>query len=211
MSSWLSTTTQKAKEAIGAATRTVDPDVEGLTLRIKHIEADVVLLRKTLETSCLSVTQHAPRARAQMLDVMLRMGASLVQGSEEHYAAFREGHAIIDGSGAEKLQDLFSKVVLTPLDEWLATFSDVKATMADLNTARVTYDHYRGKLKDLEEAKRALQLKGKVVDGATEEKMSRNKDKLKEVRAGMEGARARPVLPPFFCGFSPSPCVPALF
>ena len=189
MSSWLSTATQKAKEAVGAAQKTVDSDVDALTGRLRAIEGDVALLRKTLETSSAAMLAQAARARSQMVVVVMRLSETLTVGTEDQFASFRDAHAVLDNAGAEKLQDVFAKVVLAPLDEWLATFSDLKAGQAELEGLRVAFDHYRGKVKDLEDAKRAQQLKGKVFAKADEEKIERNKEKLRESETAYNDAR----------------------
>lgn len=193
MSSWLSTAAQKVKEVTGVAARTVDAEVDALTARLRSIEGDVALLRRTLETSSTTTLGQAARARAQMVAVVLRLGETLTTGTEDQYASFRDVHAVIDGSGAEKLAELFSKVVLAPLDEWLATFSDLKADQAEVERLRVTFDHYKGKLRDLEEAKRAQQLKGKVFAKADEEKITRNQEKLREAENAYNEVRDRVV------------------
>jgi hypothetical protein len=193
MSSWLSTVSQKVKEGVGVATKTVDDDVIALIGRLRMIESDVVLLRRTLETSSSAMLSQAARARAQMVVVMLRLGETVAVGSESQYASFRDAHGVIDGAGAEKLQELFAKVVLAPLDEWLSTFNEIKTVQGDLEKTRVTFDHYKSKLKDLEDSKRAQQLKGKVFAKADEEKIERNKDKLKESEMTYNDTRDRTV------------------
>jgi len=180
MSSWLSTTTQKVKESVGVAKRSHDPDVDACVSKLQGLEKDVLLLRKTLETSSLAVTSHVPRARVQMTEVMMRMGENFVAESP-HYSSFKEAHLNLDGSVANKLSEIFAKVVLEPLDEWIATFSEVRTCTTEMESVRVSYDHYKDKLVALQEGKRAILLKGKVFDKSSEEKLERNALKLKEV------------------------------
>ena len=75
-------------------------------------------------------------------------------------------------------------MIIGPLDEWLQTFADVRLAVAECDKARVVFDHYREKVTAMAEERRKLQMKGKIADKAAEEKMTRNIDKLKEVRGG---------------------------
>ena len=148
MSSWLSRTTQVAKESMGVSSRTVDADVEGCTAKLALLEKDTTLLRKTLETFSLTLTQHTPAARAQMTTVMLRMGETFVEGGA-HFAAFRDAHETLDGPCVAKLLSTFEAAVLQPMDEWVATFAEAKAGALELDKLRVTFDHYKEKLAAL--------------------------------------------------------------
>jgi len=170
------------KEGLGVVKKSHDTDFDVALARLNALEQDVKLLRKTLETSSLAVTQHTPRARVQMTEVMARLGETFVADSETYYGQFRDAHAALDGATAEKLSDIFNKVVLAPLDEWIGSFKEVRASTNELQAARLGFDHYKDKLLGLEEAKRAQLLKGKVFDKAAQEKLDRNVEKQKEVR-----------------------------
>lgn len=198
MSSWLSKTTQSVKESVGISSRTVDSDVEGCTAKLLALEKDVSLLRKSLETFSLTLTQHTPAARTQMTTVMLRLGETFVAGGT-HFDAFRDAHEVLDNACVSKLLSTFQAAVLQPMDEWVASFAEVKSGAVELDRVRVTYDHYKEKLAGLKKEKDAAILKGKVFDKGSEEKLARNADKLKEVRIFSCG-KARCLLP-----LSPSP------
>ena len=187
MSSWLSTATQKAKESIGVSSRTVDADVEAGLVRLAALEKDVGLLRKTLETVSTSLTVHAPGARAQMTDVMTRLGDGYVEDGVQ-FRSFRDAHETLNGPVVQKLSSTFQAAVLQPLDEWVASFSDVRSGTVELEKVRVAYDHYKEKLAGIKRDKDATLLKGKVFDKASEEKLQRNVEKLKEVRQPGAGA-----------------------
>lgn len=169
------------KEGLGVAKKSHDTDFDVALAKLNQLENDVKVLRKTLETSSLAVTQYTPRARVQMTEVMARLGETFVADSETYYGQFRDAHAALDGSTAEKLSNIFNKVVLEPLDEWLASFKEVRASTTELQKARMGFDHYKDKLLSLEESKRAALLKGKVFDKASQEKLDRNVEKQKEV------------------------------
>ena len=191
---------------MGFSARTVDPDVEGCNAKLALLEKDVGLLRKSLETFSLTLTQHTPAARAQMATVMMRLGETFVADGA-HYASFREAQETLDGPCVEKLLTTFEAAVLQPMEEWVATFAEAKTGAVELDKLRVTFDHYREKLAALKKEKEAVILKGKVFDKASEEKLGRNADKLKEVRQGARAGAPRALGVPSACLPShPPPC-----
>ena len=181
MSSSFSIFTARAKEAMGVVKRSVDEDVENATIKLALLERDSVLLRKTLLMSSEFLTSSAPRARAGMVDLMSSLGEMLVLGGT-HYKTFAAVHAELDGPASVKLSEAFAKAVLAPCDEWIASIAELRVLLADLDKARVVYDHYKLKLTGLQDEKRALQQKGKIPAKDFEEKLARNAEKLKEVR-----------------------------
>ena len=207
MSSWLSTTAQKAKESIGVSARTSDADVVACIAKLAALEKDVGLLRKTLETTSLAVTEYAPRARSQMTDVMLRLGEGYVAGGTQ-FSAFRDAHETLEGPVCTKLASVFAAAVLQPMDAWIASFAEAKAGAQDIEKCRVAYDHYKEKVASLKKEKDAALLKGKVFDKAGEEKLQRNTEKLKEVRRRRGAARA-PRLRGFLTALSCLPLPPS--
>jgi hypothetical protein len=124
-----------------------------------------------------------------MSAVMMRLGETFVADGA-HYASFREAQETLDGPCVEKLLTTFEAAVLQPMEEWVATFAEAKTGAVELDKLRVTFDHYREKLATLKKEKEAVILKGKVFDKGSEEKLARNADKLKEVRAGVRRPRA---------------------
>lgn len=84
-------------------------------------------------------------------------------------------------------------MVIGPLDAWLQTLVEVRAQHVEFDKQRVVYDHYRDKVSSLQDAKRKTQLKGKVFDKSSEEKLSRNMEKLKEAEGGYTDLRDRSV------------------
>ena len=190
MSSSFSIFTARAKESIGLSKRSEDPDVDNAATKLALLERDVGLLKKTLQTAADVLTSAAPRARAGMVEIMSALGEFLVRDGA-HFDVFARTHAELDGPSSGKLADAFAKAVIAPLDEWIATFPDLKRELGDLDKARVVFDHYRQKYAALLEEKRVTQAKGKVTDKAFEEKVARNAEKLKEVRARGGPGRAR--------------------
>lgn len=194
MSSSFSLFTARTKEALGVAKKTFDEDVDNAATKLALLERDVGLLRKTLLTSAEFLTSAAPRARAGMVELMSSLGETLVLGGAQ-YKAFAAVHAELDGPASAKLGEAFNKAVIAPIDEWAATFVDLRAALAELDKVRVVFDHYRQKFASMQEEKRAMQQKGKVADKAFDEKLARNAEKLKDVRVGGESRRRAPSRP----------------
>lgn len=99
----------------------------------------------------------------------------------------------IDSVGATKLADIFAKAVLAPVDEWLATLSEARAVIVQLDQARVVYDHYTSKLVTLQDEKRKMHTKNKIPDKAFEERLVRNVEKTREGEAVYLEVRDRSV------------------
>jgi len=84
---------------------------------------------------------------------------------------------------------MFEKAVGKPLDDWLASLTELKKGTAEYEEARIKYDHYKDKYLSLQEEKRQSQMKGKVFSKDGEERLARNAEKLAEAEAGWTGVR----------------------
>ena len=150
------------------------------------------LLRATLETSNAALNVAVPRARVQMVDVLLGISAKVVRGADaEHYQKYKAVHEFTDTTQPKALSEKFEKAVVVPLQQWQDSLAEVRAEQSEYDKARVAFDHYRDKMGSLVEQKRQTQLKGKVVDKAADEKLARNLEKLKEAEAAFFEARDR--------------------
>ena len=109
----------KLKESIGAAKATVDEDVNACLEKLTGLERDVALLRKVLETSNAALNVQMPRAKAQMVEVLLTLSGKLVHGADaEHYQKFRAVHEFMDETQPKTLTEKFQLAVIKPLEQW---------------------------------------------------------------------------------------------
>ena len=134
---------QRVRETVGFSTRSVDEDVAACSAKLALLEKDVALLRKTLETASTAGSVTVPRARASMSEVLVRMGGALSQCAD-HYESFKAAHEVMDGAGALRLQEVFARVVIGPLDEWITNLAETRAAVGECDQARVKFDHVRG-------------------------------------------------------------------
>ena len=190
MSSTASMMAQRLKETAGLSKATVDEDVAACVEKLASLERDVSLLRKVLETSNAALNVQVPRAKAQMVEVLLALSGKLVHGADaEHYQKYRAVHEFMDETQPKALTEKFQKAVVLPLEQWAAAPAEVRAEQSEYEKVRVAFDHYKDKSTALVEAKRQAQLKGKVVDKASEEKLARNLEKLKDAETAFQEAR----------------------
>jgi hypothetical protein len=140
----------------------------------------VQVLKKVLDTANAAQNVQVVRARAQMAEVLLGIAQRVVAdpAGAEHYDKFKTVHEYMDGQLPGKLTEAFEKVVIAPLDTWLGSLAEVRAAHAEFEKHRVVFDHYRDKVTSLQDSKRKQQLKGKVFDKGSEEKLLRNVEKL---------------------------------
>lgn len=134
---------QRVRESVGMSTRSVDEDVAACSAKLALLEKDVALLRKTLETASTAGSVTVPRARASMSEALVRMGGALSQCAD-HYESFKAAHEVMDGAGAVRLQEVFARVVIGPLDEWITNLAETRAAVGECDQARVKFDHVRG-------------------------------------------------------------------
>jgi hypothetical protein len=181
MAGWFSKVKQSLAEGTGFAEKTLDPDVIACADKMALLEKDVTLLKKSLQNYSDHLTDHLPRTRHSMTEVMLRLGKTFVADGPQ-YSSYAEAHEVLDTVCVEKLRTIFSAAVLQPLEEWIGTFAEVKAGERELDKLRQDFDHFRSKLDGLKKEKDASILAGKVYPAAAEEKFQRNVAKLKDVR-----------------------------
>jgi len=156
------------------------------------LERDVLLLKKVLETSNTQQMVQLPRAKSQMVEVLLQLSGKVVHGSAaEHYLKYKSVHEYLQQHMPSGMIEKFEKLVIEPMVEWIAYLAEVRAEQSDFEKVRIAFDHYRDKMSTLVEQKRQLQIKGKVVDKSTDEKLTRNLEKLQQSETSYQEARDR--------------------
>lgn len=156
------------------------------------LERDVLLLKKVLETSNTQQMVQLPRAKSQMVEVLLQLSGKVVHGSAaEHYLKYKSVHEYLQQHMPSGMIEKFEKLVIEPMVEWIAYLAEVRAEQSDFEKVRIAFDHYRDKMSTLVEQKRQLQIKGKVVDKSTDEKLTRNLEKLQQSETAYQEARDR--------------------
>lgn len=156
------------------------------------LERDVLLLKKVLETSNSQQMVQMPRAKSQMVEVLLQLSGKVVHGSAaEHYLKYKSVHEYLQQHMPAGMIEKFEKLVIEPMVEWIAYLAEVRGEQSDFEKVRIAFDHYRDKMSTLVEQKRQMQIKGKVVDKATDEKLTRNLEKLQQSETAYQEARDR--------------------
>ena len=123
--------TQRLKESIGASKATVDEDVVACLEKLAGLERDVSLLRKVLETSNAALNVQMPRAKAQMVEVLLQLSGKLVHGADaEHYQKYRAVHEFMDETQPKTLTEKFQLAVIKPLEQWVGALAEVRAELS---------------------------------------------------------------------------------
>lgn len=146
------------------------------------LERDVQVLKKVLETTVVTQNVQVVRARQQQVEVMLQLTNKIVRNTNsttvEYYDNYKTVHDYMDGQLPTKLNEAFEKAVIQPLEAWLGSLTEVRTAITEAEKQRVVYDHYKDKTNGLLDSKRKTQLKGKIFDKASEEKLLRNQEKL---------------------------------
>jgi hypothetical protein len=156
------------------------------------LERDVLLLKKVLETSNTQQMVQLPRAKSQMVDVMLQISGKVVHGTAaEHYIKYKSVHEYLQQHMPTGMIEKFEKLVIEPVVEWIAYLAEVRGEQSEFEKVRIAFDHYRDKMSTLVEQKRQMQIKGKVVDKATDEKLTRNLEKLQQSETAYQESRDR--------------------
>lgn len=79
-------------QEFAGAKKTNDPDVDACVAKLTHLERDVLLLRKTLESSALVLSTTLPRARAGMTELMVSLGEFVSRGQgklQKYFSHYR--------------------------------------------------------------------------------------------------------------------------
>jgi len=99
---------QAFRESVGLASTTVDPDVVKALENLKVLEADVILLRKVMETANKILNRTLPDARSQAVQLMAAMSAKLIIRPDEveAYSALKDTHEVLDVTLPKKFGDV---------------------------------------------------------------------------------------------------------
>jgi BAR domain len=192
MSSVLSLFTQQAKEVMGVAAKTQDGDLLSLMSRLFDLDKDAQALRKALQTMARVLLEQVPASRIQATNVINEIFGKTVPGGSsttEALSSFNDAHSALNKDIPKKMEAAFEKAVLNLMEEWIDGLTTTKKELSDVETKRVTYDHYRSKMEGLQEAKRKSLLRGKATSKQEEERISRNQEKLQSASTDYFTAR----------------------
>lgn len=150
MSSVASIFGQKAREAVGLASRTSDETLSGLSGRLGEMEKDVQTLRGVLGSMARVLVGQLPAVRLQASNVVNELYGKLVPSGSPSMSAlscFNDAHEILDKTTPSKLQTAFQKAVLDPIEDWARDLADIRAALTEVENKRVVFDHYSRKVR----------------------------------------------------------------
>lgn len=195
MSSSATVLGRRMAETVGLAKATQDEDVSLTSGKLAELEKEVKTLRAVLETANRTATQQVASARGQMSTVIMSLSSKLLRSGPdgEYFARFATVHTYLDDTLPTKLGEAFGKVVLAPVDEWLAELASARADVKEAEKKRLVFDHYGSKCAQLKEARAAAQMKGKIVDKKDIERLERNTEKFAQAAEEWHSWRDRTV------------------